>query len=178
MLFSYKSFTFSQLFSQHPNKFYYKKFQNHSQITIHRTNHSQILTPHITHHRNSNSTHSSKLRQSKATTTKTPLPHHHNNKNQNHTEREIGGSKIDGSKIGGSKALGRRRDRVEARSSGVVWSAWCCDRRDRWDLVRAIVGLELGVRRWRRKCDMSSLFFLSLSLSLSLSRSGNHLKWK
>ena len=38
MLFSYKFFTFSQLFSQHPNKFYYKKFQNHSQIP----------TPHIT----------------------------------------------------------------------------------------------------------------------------------
>ena len=28
MLFSYKFFTFSQLFSQHPNKFYYRKFQN------------------------------------------------------------------------------------------------------------------------------------------------------
>ena len=48
MLFSYKFFTFSQLFSQHPNKFYYRKFQNHSQILIHRTNHSQIPTPHTT----------------------------------------------------------------------------------------------------------------------------------
>ena len=28
MLFSYKFFTFSQPFSQHPNKFYYRKFQN------------------------------------------------------------------------------------------------------------------------------------------------------
>ena len=28
MLFSYKFFTFSQLFSQHPNKFYYRKIQN------------------------------------------------------------------------------------------------------------------------------------------------------
>ena len=28
MLFSYKFFTFSQSFSQHPNKFYYKKFLN------------------------------------------------------------------------------------------------------------------------------------------------------
>ena len=36
--FSYKFFTFSQLFSQYPNKFYYKKFQNHSQIP----------TPHTT----------------------------------------------------------------------------------------------------------------------------------
>ena len=86
MLFSYIFFTFSQRFSQHPNKFYYRKFQNHSQIPIHRTNHSQIpitcnhqqqptttkiYTHHrnnTTHHRNSNSTHSSKLRQSKATT--------------------------------------------------------------------------------------------------------------
>ena len=48
MLFSYKFFTFSQLISQHPNKFYYRKFQNHSQIPIHRTNHSQIPTPHTT----------------------------------------------------------------------------------------------------------------------------------
>ena len=38
MLFSYKFFAFSRLFSQHPNKFYYRKFQNHSQIP----------TPHIT----------------------------------------------------------------------------------------------------------------------------------
>ena len=38
MLFSYKFFTFSRLFSQHPNKFYYKIFQNHSQIP----------TPHTT----------------------------------------------------------------------------------------------------------------------------------
>ena len=48
MLFSYKFFTFSRLFSQHPNKFYYRKFQNHNQIPIHRTNHSQIPIPHTT----------------------------------------------------------------------------------------------------------------------------------
>ena len=48
MLFSYKIFKFSRLFSQHPNKFYYRKYQNHSQILIHRTNHSQIPTPHTT----------------------------------------------------------------------------------------------------------------------------------
>ena len=78
MLFSYKFFTFSQ----HPNKFYYRKFQNHSQILIHSQipitcNHQQqpttteIYTHHrnkTAHHRNSNSTHDSKLRQSKATT--------------------------------------------------------------------------------------------------------------
>ena len=120
MLFSYKFFTFSQPFSQHPNKFYYRKFQNihltqpkikiktlikrkkewdrretewqpnpkskPSQIPIHKTNHSQIpitcnhqqqptsteiYTHHCnntTHHRNSNSTHGSKLWQLKATT--------------------------------------------------------------------------------------------------------------
>ena len=48
MLFSYKIFKFSRLFSQHPNKFYYRKFQNYSQILIHGTNHSQIPTPHTT----------------------------------------------------------------------------------------------------------------------------------
>ena len=48
MLFFYKFFTFFQLFSQHSNKFYYRKFQNHSQISLHRTNHSQNLTPHTT----------------------------------------------------------------------------------------------------------------------------------
>ena len=30
MLFSYKIFKVSQLFSQHPNKFHYRKFQNHN----------------------------------------------------------------------------------------------------------------------------------------------------
>ena len=79
-------------------------------------------------------------------------------RNQNHTQREIDGS----------KALGRRRDRAKARSSGVVRSARCCDRRDRCDLVHAIIGLELGVHRRRQRRDLSLLFFLSLSLSLSV----------
>ena len=88
MLFSYKIFTFSQ----HQNKFFLQKISK-SQPNPNPLNKSQP-NPNVTHHRNSNSTHDSKLRQSKATTTKTPLPHHHNNKkNQNHTEREIGGSK-------------------------------------------------------------------------------------
>ena len=64
MLFSYKFFTFSQLFSQHPNK-----FQNHSQISIHGTNHSQIPTPHTTE--TPMKTHGSKLRQPQ------PPKHHH-----------------------------------------------------------------------------------------------------
>ena len=118
-----------------------------------------------------NSTHGSKLRQSKATTTKTPPPHHHNNnKNQNQRERESGGSKA----------------RSKARLSGAVRSDQCdqcdrhgaitiaidavrsgaCNRRTRAReierggaigavlrstrpvrLVRAIVGLELRVRQ-------------------------------
>ena len=55
-----------------------------------------------------------------------------------------------------------------ARSRGAVRSARCCDQRDWCDLVRAIVGLELRVRRQRQRRDLGSLFFLSLSLSLSL----------
>ena len=141
----------------------------------------------------------SKLRQSKATTTKTPPPHHHNNnKNQNHTEIKI----TQRERSVGRRSVGRRRDRAEARSkarssdavrsaqccdrrdqydlvraivgleltrsSGAVRLARCCDRRDRCDLVRAIAGLELGVRRQRRRHDLGSLFFLSRARSLSL----------
>ena len=175
MLFSYKIFTFSQLFSQHPNKFYYRKFQNHSQIPIHRTNHSQISI-HRTNHSQIPTPH----------TTETPIqptaansgnqkpqpPKHHyhttttttkikiTQKSKSHTERDWW---VEGS-------------RSKARSSDVVRSARCCDRRDRCDLVRAIIGLELGVHRRRQRRDLSFLFFLSLSLSLSWSE--NHLKWK
>ena len=69
------------------------------------------------------------------------------------------------------RSVGRRRD----------WAAWC----DRWDLVRAIVGLELGVHRRRQRRDLGFLSFLSHALSLSLSLSLslcvwpiNGLKWK
>ena len=112
-------------------------FSISKQILIQKISKSQP-NPNTTHHRNSNSTHGSKLRQSKATTTKTPLPYHHNNKkNQNHRERLVG----------------RRRDRTEvrskARSNGAVRSARCCCRHDarcdQQDLVRAIIELELGV---------------------------------
>ena len=117
-----------------------------------------------------NLTHGSKLRQSKATTTKIPPPHNHNNnKNQNHREREIGGSKI-----GRSKARSRGGE-IEG-AIGVVWSSdWSSwDRAARCDRCGAAIGktgmtsacdrrtgLELGVR----------LFFLSLSLSLSVRNS-------
>ena len=112
-----------------------------------------------------NSTHSSKLRQSKATTTKSPPPHHHNNnKNQNHTEFKI---------TQRERSMGRRRDRTEARSK--VRSAQC-DRRGAIDwCVRsartrargspAIVELD-----WSLGASSPSPS-LSLSLSLSLRNS-------
>ena len=155
MLFSYKIFTFSQLFSQHPNKFYYKKFQNHSQIPIHRTNHSQIPTPHTTETPIQPTTANSGNQKPQppkhhyhttTTTTKIKITQ----KSKSHTERDWW---VEGS-------------RSKARSSDVVRSARCCDRRDRCDLVRAIIGLELGVHRRRQRRDLSFLFFLSLSLSL------------
>ena len=72
---------------------------------------------------------------------------------------------ISGSKIGGSKARSRRGE-IERRR----------DRAARCDLVHAIIGLELEVRRQRRRRDLGSLFFLSRSLSLSLSLRDLHFK--
>ena len=142
MLFSYKIFTFSQLFSQHPNKFYYRKFQNHSQILIHGTNHSQIPTPHTTKipiqptTANSGNQKPQPPKHHYHTTTIPPQQQQKSksHRNQNHRERE---------RSVGRRLVGRRRDRAEARSSGVVRLARCCDRQDWCDLVRAIVGLEL-----------------------------------
>ena len=96
----------------------------------------------LTNFSHGNSTHSSKLWQSKATTTKTPPPHHrNNNKNQNHIEIKI---------TQRERSVGRRRDRAEARSKArssgeierhdaigaVLWSTrlvrfGACDRRTR-----------------------------------------------
>ena len=125
MLFFYKFFIFFQLFSQHPNKFYYKKFQNHSQIPIHRTNHSQIPTPH---------------------TTKTPIqptatnsgnqkpqpPKHHYHTTTTTTKIKITQkSKSEKEReIGGLKALGQRRDRAvrcDRRSTAINENdaIWC-----------------------------------------------------
>ena len=84
------------------------------------------------------------------TTTTPPQQQQQKSKSQ----REIDGSKIGGSKVRSSSA------RSKARSSGAVRSVQCCCRRDarcdRWDLVRAIIGLELELVIW------------ALSLSLSL----------
>ena len=89
-------------------------FSASKQILLQKISKSQP-NPNTTCHRNSNSTHGSKLQQSKQITTKTALPHHHNNnKNQNHRERSVG----------------RRRDRAEARSSGTVRFG-ACDHRTR-----------------------------------------------
>ena len=100
MLFSYKIFTFSQLFSQHPNKFYYRKYQNHSQIPIHRTNHSQIPTPHTTGTPIQPTTANSGNQKPQP-----PKHHYHTTTTttkikitEREREREISGSKIDGLK--------------------------------------------------------------------------------
>ena len=121
------------------------------------------ITANTTHHQNSNSTHGSKLRQSKATTTKTPLPHHHT------TTTKIKITKRDRWVEG---EIARRRDRA-ARSK-----------------VRSIVGLERAI--WAssqssdysvRLSDLETMIwaspatlkawsgFLSRALSLSLSPS-------
>ena len=159
MLFSYKFFTFSRQFSQHPNKFYYRKFQNHSQIPIHRTNHSQIPTPHTT-----GTPIQPTIANSGNQKPQPPKHHYHTTTTttkikiiEREREREISGSKIDGLKA-----------RSKVRSSGTVRSARCYDWQDQCDLVRVIVGLELGVRRRCQRCDLGSLFFLSLFLSLSV----------
>ena len=78
-------------------------------------------------------------------------------RNQNHIEREISGSKVRSRRGEIEWRRDRRRDRV----------ARCCDRWEWCDLVRAIIGLELGVRRRRRRLVVAS-DGLSLSLSLSL----------
>ena len=139
MLFSYKIFTFSQ----HPNKFYYRKFQNHSQILIHGTNHSQIPTPHTTKIPIQPTTANSGNQ-------KPQPPKHHCHTTTTTTEIKI---------TQRERSVSRRQDHAEVRSSGAVQSAQCCNRQDQCDLVRAIVRLELGVRQRRRRRDLGSLFF-------------------
>ena len=111
MLFSYKFFTFSQLFSQHPNKFYYRKFQNHSQIPIHRTNHSQIPTPHTTE---------TPIQPTAANfgNQKPQPPKHHYHTTTTTTKIKITERDC------GSKALGQRRDRATQCDWRVRSSDW------------------------------------------------------
>ena len=80
----------------------------------------------------------------------TTTPPHQQQKSK--SQREIGGSKA---RSHGGEIEGKIKRR----------GAWC----DRRDLVRPIVGLELGVRRRRRRHDLGFLSFLSRALSLSLS---------
>ena len=168
MLFSYKIFTFSQLFSQHPNKFYYRKFQ----ITAKSQSTEQIIaksqhhtppklqfnprqqTPAIKSHNHQNTTTTPPQQQQKSKS----------HRNQNHTQREIDGS----------KALGRRRDRAmwcDRRDAAIdeTDAIWCVQSSD-WS--SGFTGDVKGVI-W---APSSSSRSLSLSLSLSLSR--NHLKRK
>ena len=141
MLFSYKFFTFFQLFSQHPNKFYYRNFQNHSQIPIHGTNHSQIPTPHTTETpiqpvaaNSSNQKPQSPKHHYHTTTTTTKIKI---------TERD---QWVEDRWVEGK--IAQRRDRAEARSSGGeiegeierrgAISAVLQDRAARCNLVREI----------------------------------------
>ena len=145
------------------------------------------ITANTTHHRNSNSTHGSKFQQSKAITTKTPLPHHHT------TTTEI---KIIERDRWVEAEIARRWDRA-ARSSGARSKA-----RSIVGLERAIVELERMIWASSRSSDCSvrssdpettiwaspamskawSGFLLrarslSLSLSLSLCASDLEMVW-
>ena len=78
-----------------------------------------------------NSTHGSKLWQSKATTTKTPPPHHHNNtKNQNHTEHQ-NTNKTQKKKIIFQSNWEKKEEREDDRFWGQGRSVLGCDHRDR-----------------------------------------------
>ena len=166
MLFFYKFFTFSQ----HSNKFYYRKFQNHSQIPIHGTNHGQIQhhtppklqfnpqqqTPAIKSHNHQN-------------TTTTPPQQQQKSKSQ----REISGSKV---RSRGDE-IELRRDRAaqccglrNARCDrcGAIGKIWCVRSSD-WS--SGFAGDVEGVI-WASSPPSRALS-LSLSLSLSLCTSNS-----
>ena len=134
MLFSYKFFAFSRLFSQHPNKFYYRKFQNHSQIPIYRTNHSQIPTPHITE-TPIQPTAANSGNQNK----QPPKQHYHTTTTTTKIKITERGQWVEDRWVEGE--IAQRQDRAEARSkarsSGAVRSARCCkiERRWSWSLL-------------------------------------------
>ena len=108
MLFSYKFFTFSRLFSQHPNKFYYQKFQNHSQIPTPHTTETPIQPTTI----NSNNQKPQPPKHHYHTTTTTKIKI---------TERDRW---VEGE-------IARRRDRRRDRAAwycgwrGVISKIWC-----------------------------------------------------
>ena len=166
MLFSYKFFTFSRLFSQHPNKFYYKKFQNHSQIP----------TPHTT------KTPIQPTAANSGNQKPQPPKHHYHTTTQQQqkskSQREIGGLKAR-SRGGEIEQRDRRWDRSSDWSvrSGLPLNrrTIACDCRTwkRWSGLRR--------RRWRHDLASSPARSLSLSLSLPLSLRvwpENGLKWK
>ena len=165
MLFSYKFFTFSQLFSQHPNKFYYRKFQNHSQIPIHKTNHSQIPTPHTTETPIQPTAVNSGNQKSQP-----PKHHYHTTTTTTkikitQRERSVGWRSV-GRRLWVEGEIARRRDRDEARSHGGEIEqrrdqVAQCDRRG------AVID-ETGAIWCMRSSDWSSNWWSGLSLSLSL----------
>ena len=121
-----------------------------------------------------NSTHSSKLRRSKAITTKTPPSHHHNNKNQNHTETQIKPRKKNHNPIK-LREEGREDDRFWGRGRSVLG----CDGSgfaigDDESVLQSRFAIWVRDRGSRSRTDsksdgepiVPSLFFLSLSLSL------------
>ena len=161
MLFSYKFFTWQFNLRQQTPAI---KSHNHQNTTTTPPQQQQKSKSHRNHNH----------RERENTTTTPPQQQQKSksHRNHNHRERErdwwVEDRWVEDQWVEGE--ITRRRDRAEARSkarsSGAVLSARCCDRRDRCDLVRAIIGLELGVHRRRQRRDLSFLFFLSLSLSL------------
>ena len=129
-----------------------------------------------------NSTHSSKLRRSKATTTKTPPSHHHNNKNQNHTETQIKPRKKNHNPIK-LREEGREDDRFWGRGRSVLgcdgsgFAIWVRDLGSQSWTAKSN-GFEVG----RRTDRPFSLLPLSLSLCargrVSLSLSSLSVFWK
>ena len=188
MLFSYEFFTFSQLFSQHPNKFYYRKFQNHSQIPMHRTNHSksQHHTPPKLQFNPRQQTPAIKSHNHQNTIT---IPPQQQQKSKSHRERDrwVEDWWVEGE-------IAQRRDRV-ARcdwcgaaidKTGAIWCMWSSDWSS-WDQTVwcdwcGVAIDETGAIWYVRSLDWSSRFTgdvkgviwapssssLSLSLSLSL----------
>ena len=98
-------------------------------------------------------------------TTTTPPQQQQKSKSHRKRDRWVEGSELKVRSRGGE--IKRRRDRA-------VWCdrAQCCDWRERCDVVCVIVGLELGVRRWRWR-----LVVADDGLSLSLCFSENEI-WR